>query len=202
MSEAKSRAEPGAAVESSSPDREEEQQPVRGRCSREGGALRSRSRSREEGAEGRAAREAADGEAGDPRASAASSTASKDNDGAKTTTTTQKNKSKKKKSKKNSRLKFYRQLKRIGKGSYGVVDLVRGKDNRLYVMKVVQNTEGKVTAGGYESTPPVSQSAPSRPFFVVVVVVVVVVGVGGGGVVVFRSFLLVFLGISQYCRLV
>jgi len=56
---------------------------------------------------------------------------------------------KKKKSRKNSRLKFYKQLKRIGKGSYGVVDLVRGKDRRLYVMKVVQNTEGKTTQGGY-----------------------------------------------------
>lgn len=40
--------------------------------------------------------------------------------------------------KKKKTVKDYRRLKRLGKGAYGVVDLVRRKDGELYVMKIVK----------------------------------------------------------------
>eukprot|EP00750_Incisomonas_marina_P029895 INCI7240.4.p1 GENE.INCI7240.4~~INCI7240.4.p1 ORF type:complete len:445 (-),score=89.95 INCI7240.4:1836-3170(-) len=43
---------------------------------------------------------------------------------------------------------WYRKVKRIGKGSFGVVDLVKGKDNKLYVMKIVLRTGPKTSASG------------------------------------------------------
>ncbi len=52
-------------------------------------------------------------------------------------------------SKQVSRIKFYKRIKRIGKGSYGVVDLVKGRDSKLYVMKIVQNSGPKKTKGGH-----------------------------------------------------
>ena len=47
-----------------------------------------------------------------------------------------------------ARFKWYAKVKRIGKGSFGVVDLVKGKDKRLYVMKIVLRTGPKTSASG------------------------------------------------------
>jgi NIMA (never in mitosis gene a)-related kinase len=48
-----------------------------------------------------------------------------------------------------SRVKWYRKVKKaIGKGSFGVVDLVMGKDKKLYVMKTVKITGPKTSASG------------------------------------------------------
>ncbi len=47
-----------------------------------------------------------------------------------------------------ARFKWYAKVKRIGKGAFGVVDLVKGKDKRLYVMKIVLRTGPKVSASG------------------------------------------------------
>jgi len=46
------------------------------------------------------------------------------------------------------RFRWYAKVKRIGQGSYGVVDLVKGKDKRLYVMKIVARTAPQESASG------------------------------------------------------
>lgn len=47
-----------------------------------------------------------------------------------------------------ARFKWYAKVKRIGKGSFGVVDLVKGQDRRLYVMKIILRTGPKTSASG------------------------------------------------------
>lgn len=47
-----------------------------------------------------------------------------------------------------NRLKWYAKVKRIGRGMFGTVDLVKGKDNRLYVMKIVRETGPQTSTSG------------------------------------------------------
>lgn len=47
-----------------------------------------------------------------------------------------------------TRFRWYAKVKRIGKGSFGVVDLVKGQDRRLYVMKIILQTKPKTSPSG------------------------------------------------------